>query len=431
MDLSWFIFYQSRFSMVFFFMFLYFFLPLRFKKKTTVLLMTGSFLITGLIEYLQFLQCQGLFSMLAGGMNILLIQSIAVFLCVYRDFRALFTGITASAYVRLGNVICVLVWTYGHTGAMAIFSMVLVDGLFLIILIRQICDEYKLEMDVHIKGWGQLCLIPSLFYVVYYLLGEELPSDTRRTIENSVTMILLLVLMAITYILIFKMLSKQRSDSELEKNNQFLETYADGLRRQVEAAHQAEEKIAMLRHDFRHVSRMILSCLEDGETEKIYDIFHQSQLNPKAELWKRYCENIVVDGILSSFAAEAKKEDVGFDFDASLPRELDTINEFELATVVANALENALNGTMNISDPAKRHIWLQLHPVKSQLILDISNTYEGTIKISPVTGLPISERGEGHGYGLKSIQAYAQKWDAYFQCSTEGNRFHFRMLTNI
>lgn len=432
MTLPWFTFCQCRFSMIFFFLFLYFFLPLRFSKKMTICLMLVIFFLTGAVEYVQYFQHQGhLFFILARCMNILLIQSAAVFLCSYRDFRALFTGITASAYVRIGSVICSLVWTYLHSGVMSIILMILADGVSLAILIRQMCDDYKAEMVIHTRGWAPLCLIPSLFYVIYYLLGEEWPLNTQRTVENSVTMILLLILMAITYILIFKMLSKQRSDSELEKNYQFLETYADGLRRQVEAAHQAEEKIAMLRHDFRHLRRMILSCLEEGETEKIYDIFSQSELDMEAEILKRYCDNVVVDGIISSFAAEAEREGVTFDIDANLPRSLDTINEFELATVVANVLENALNGAKSIANPAKRYIWLQLYPVKSQLILDISNTFEGTVKISPITGLPISERGAGHGYGLKSIQAYAQKWNAYFQCSLEEGIFHFRMLTSI
>ena len=111
MTLSCFIFCQSRLSTVFFFLFLYFFLPLRFKKKSTVCLMLVSIFITGTIEYVQYFQNQGLlFSTFARCANILLVQVTAVFLCSYRDFRALFTGITASAYIRIGNVICVLAW---------------------------------------------------------------------------------------------------------------------------------------------------------------------------------------------------------------------------------------------------------------------------------------------------------------------------------
>ena len=430
MTLSCFIFCQSRLSTVFFFLFLYFFLPLRFKKKSTVCLMLVSIFITGTIEYVQYFQNQGLlFSTFARCANILLVQVTAVFLCSYRDFRALFTGITASAYIRIGNVICVLAWTYLHSGLIAIFLLIVANGVSLAALNRLIWNDYKMEMDMQTNGWGPLCLIPSLFYVIYYLLGEEWPPNAQRTLENSVTMILLLFLMAITYVLIFKMLSKQRSDSELEENNQFLEIYADGLRHQIEAARQAEEKMCMLRHDFRHMSRMILSCLEDGETEKIYEIFNQYEGDAEGTLRMRYCENVVVNGIISSFAAEAKDEGITFDIEVSLPCNFDSINEFELATVVANVLENALNGTKRIADSAKRHIWLQLYPVKSQLILDVSNTFEGSIKISPTTGLPISERGAGHGYGFKSIQAYAHKWDALFQCSIDEGLFHFRMLT--
>ncbi len=86
----------------------------------------------------------------------------------------------------------------------------------------------------------------------------------------------------------------------------------------------------------------------------------------------------------------------------------------------------------NLSYNYKRKVWLRIKPVKSQILLEVSNTFEGeTCKISKITGLPISERGAGHGFGMKSVRAYVNKYHGIFQYSVENQKFCVRLLTEI
>ena len=50
-----FMFLKCRISMVFLLLFIYIFLPLRYKKSTTVIILILSFIISGLVEYFQFI----------------------------------------------------------------------------------------------------------------------------------------------------------------------------------------------------------------------------------------------------------------------------------------------------------------------------------------------------------------------------------------
>ena len=48
---------------------------------------------------------------------------------------------------------------------------------------------------------------------------------------------------------------------------------------------------------------------------------------------KRYCENVVLNSIISSSILKAKENQIDFNITVDVPKNLDKINEFELATV--------------------------------------------------------------------------------------------------
>ena len=73
----------------------------------------------------------------------------------------------------------------------------------------------------------------------------------------------------------------------------------------------------------------------------------------------------------------------------------------------------------------------RIFAVKEQLVLEIQNTFDGKCKFSHITGLPLSRKGEDHGYGLRSVKAYAGKNHAIFQYSVENGMFCVRLLAKM
>lgn len=110
-----FMFLKCRISMGFLLLFIYTFLPLRYKKSTTVIILVLSFILSGLIEYFQFIILNNdKYLLTATVLNIIIVQGTNLLLSYYRDFRALFTGITAVAYVLVGNIVSLIIWVYDH-----------------------------------------------------------------------------------------------------------------------------------------------------------------------------------------------------------------------------------------------------------------------------------------------------------------------------
>lgn len=416
-------------SMFFLLLFIYLFLPLRYKKSTTIIIILLSFIFSSTVEYVQFIiYKQESYSLLATIINILIVQGTNLLLSYYRDFRGLFIGISATAYTLVGNVISMIVWNF--TGSYIVPLVIQFIIHTIIITFSTILFKYKIhnELERHKKGWGPLCLIPALFYTTVRSLLIS-PESNYNTTTNSLAIIFTLLITSVSYSIIARLFYQQRKNDILERDNEFLETYSLCLRREIESTRLAEEKLTILRHDFKHTSNLIISYLKNNQTEQIYKLLNQiNQTLSKSKL-KIYCDNISLNSVITTNMLKVQENNIIFDIKVDVPQNLKTIDEFELATVLSNLLENAINATKKLP-VSNRKIWLKLYPVKNQLLLDISNTFDGKCKISPNTGLPTSQNGEGHGYGLRSVKAYTEKWDAIFEYTIEENSiFHLKILT--
>lgn len=99
-------------------------------------------------------------------------------------------------------------------------------------------------------------------------------------------------------------------------------------------------------------------------------------------------------------------------------------NEAEIATVLANAIENAVNAAKNLPEQ-KRFIDIK-SIVSPQFMIQISNSFDGNIIIDD-NGIPQSEQN-GHGFGIRSIIAFCEKYGAFYEFKTNENVFIFRIM---
>ena len=158
-----FMFLKCRISMVFLLLFIYIFLPLRYKKSTTVIILVLSFIISGVVEYFQFIiLIKNKYSLIATILSIIIVQGTNLLLSYYRDFRALFIGITAVAYILVGNIVSLIIWMYNPNYFYTLLIQSTINILLLIFTTLFFKKRYNFELENHKKGWCSLCLIPSL-----------------------------------------------------------------------------------------------------------------------------------------------------------------------------------------------------------------------------------------------------------------------------
>lgn len=430
MDRALFLFWQFRISSFFLLLFLYFFLPARYKRSVSLLLLLGSFAFTGTIDYICFIgQNNPRVPLPVTFLEIFITQATPLLVSKYKDFRAMFVGITASAYVLAGNIFGTLADICGA----GLFSCALVQcaihiGLLAFFIWKMRANFLRILENKKIH-WGMLCVIPALFYAIVYAITMW-PSSIYIYPENMLGALCVLALMVTSYMLIFAIFSQSRQDAELRENMQYLEAYAQSLKHEADLVQEKEYEAAVLRHDMKHYAILLNSYLDDGKTQEIRRLLEELDFRMQRTKPFRYCENLAINSVVTYYAKQAEKKNIRFEAKTEIPQKI-SINEFEFATVVANLLENAINAAEEPADKKKRYIKLKAHVVKERIILDVQNSFETLPEISQKTGLPVSKRGAAHGYGMQSIQAFAQKNDALFDYSVNDGVFDVRILVKI
>jgi len=184
----------------------------------------------------------------------------------------------------------------------------------------------------------------------------------------------------------------------------------------------ADSKFRMERHNFRHLMTTIAGLAETENynelrtlTNEYIDIIRETQVT-------RYCSNAVIDSVLSAYIQKAKDKNITVKTQIALP-DLLSVNELELATVFANAIENAIHGTEKLA-VSNRNISIKILNVPCFMI-QISNSFDGTA-LYDKNGIPAAHHAE-HGFGTRSSVAFCEKHNAFYEFKAENNIFSLRI----
>lgn len=420
---------EYRISMIFLLLFILAFTPLRYGKDKTIAVIGICFVTTGIGDWIQFfVYPTTMATLIVTVVQIVIVQATAIILCKYRDGRALFTGISAAAYVLMGNVMCSTAYILSRSFAAGILVASVVHTLCLSILLYTVRDAYLEELQARKKGFGMLCIVPALFYGIVAALAVW-PMNIYENPGNSVAIVLVLILMITTYMMIIKMFSRQRIENEALLSKEFLDTYTKRLQHEIAAVKEQEEKAAILMHDMRHRVAMLLSYLDKGDMQSLRQILEETGVQLDTSKEEKFCENLAINGIVSYCKGIAVKNKVRFYAKLDVPYDFHS-NEFEYATVISNLLENAVQAASMVPKEEEPFVKIVIRRFKGQEILEISNSFAGKCEFCEETGLPVSNKGENHGYGLRSVKAFAKKTDAIFDYSVVNQVFIVRLLVN-
>ena len=138
-----------------------------------------------------------------------------------------------------------------------------------------------------------------------------------------------------------------------------------------------------------------------------------------------YTDHKILDAVLSSYLEWAKRKDIRVAAKLTFPEKL-PVQEADLATALANALENAIQACEKIESP-KRYIEIKsiTHP---RFMLQVRNSFDGIIYFDE-EGIPLAT-SKGHGFGTRSIVTFCDKNNAFYEFGAMENEFTLRLIFN-
>jgi len=343
-------------------------------------------------------------------------------LAKYRDGRLLFTFCLADTLVlEIMHITTVLDFFLGNSYIFTAAARLILCPLLAWIIYRWVRPLYR-ELQKNVtKGWYVFAAIALIFYIVLSL-SMSVPTMITERLNQLPAMILLLILMPAIYIQIFLTLCHQQKLHEMTEEDNILRLQVLGMTSRIEELAAADEKFRTERHDFRHQLQVIAGLAEQGEYDRLRQVIRDYTDTVRESAVRRYCSNPVIDTVLASYLQKAEDRGIQVCTAISFPETL-PVNDTELATVFSNAIENAINACESV-EPDKRMIEVKVL-TSPRFMLQISNSYTGTVEFNE-NGIPVS-REDGHGFGTRSIAAFCNKNNAFYEFKTTEEKFQLRI----
>lgn len=353
----------------------------------------------------------------------------------YRDGRFFFLFcVTDTMCFWLLQITNFLDRLTGDTHVTLFISRLIVFPAVCFLFRRYVRRPYRTLQSRLSRPWWLFTAVGGVYYLL--IMVTAVPVDTPiPDIGGLIRIILVLTLMPLTYLTIFQALwlqmqafeSRQR-EMEAQQAAQMYSLQVDAMRHQTQAIQTSEAVLMNLRHDMRHALNSAAALIQSGDTVRALTFvqdFNQAVADAGAPRW---CQNSSLNAVLGFYLGPAQAEGIQVEVRVDIPEDGLPVDAMELSIVFANAIENAVNACRRQPAGQSRRMILsaQLRP---QLALEIANTFSGRISLN-ADGLPATAE-KGHGFGTRSIAAFAKKYNAFLQYSVEDGMFCLRLLMDV
>lgn len=327
----------------------------------------------------------------------------------YRNWRTVFLMLTIGTLSAQAEALAALVFPVGYP---VYIRTLLTAVVFALLSSFMVCQRRAIweSMGRRETDWATLSALPALTCAVL-LLFRCYPDPLCPTSQNPLGILLMALFLPVSYRILFRTLRAQRTQARMEQDAALLRVQirmVEDQERQMARRIQAE---TVARHDWRHFLRVLLAYLDAGDTEAARTEL-STHLARSTQPARRYCDDMVINQLLSHYARRAEEASIQIFIRAILP-ELPPERRTGLMVALCNVLENAVHACAQVPPPSRRFIDVKLWRKGRQVFLEVSNAYAGALSVDPQTGLPRS-RQPGHGYGLQSLAAYLGKRPDWF-----------------
>lgn len=215
-----------------------------------------------------------------------------------------------------------------------------------------------------------------------------------------------------------------RHQNELEQTQAVLNLQVHQAGNQLAEMKKSQEQAAAYRHDLRHHLQYLSVCIDSGALDQAQEYIRTLNEEITQQEVTRYCENTAVNLILSAYSTRAAEK--GIELSVRLRvGQLVRISENDLCVLLSNALENALHACTTVrlkGQPAL--IRVNGFEKDNQLLLEVTNTCLPGVVFE--NDLPVA-RQKGHGIGVKSICAVAEKYGGIHVFEEKNGLFILRL----
>ena len=291
------------------------------------------------------------------------------------------------------------------------------DAFWLFILIMPFITNYIAGM---VYGTLAACAGLLLSFACFHTRMLNYLQPYGQNMTDWFTVIYIVVMIAsavIEYELTTYQIDKAISD---EKISYYQKERTQRLQRVLAIYESNEQTIRKYKHDIRHFNRVLAGFIQNKEYENAEKYLNEFDSMLENVTAVSFCDNVIVNELLSIYASRCQKLGFRLRVKAIVPERF-AMEETDLTSLVANALENAVEAQENV-EKEKRAVMVELTYDGRKLKLMTKNpcAVETNFKEN---GLPVSTRAVQSGVGTTQIKTIAEKYGGVASFTQEKGQF--------
>lgn len=199
------------------------------------------------------------------------------------------------------------------------------------------------------------------------------------------------------------------------------------LQRQYEQYRLAQDNMELIRRELHDLKHYLIAARSENNLEKQQQYFLEMENAILMQESLFHTGNHVLDVVVSTKSLYCTQRNINFSCMAD-GKLIDFMHVKDICSIFGNALDNAIESVELITNSDKRLISLSMYKKNQLLMIQFENYYENNLVIKDSLPLTTKPNKLYHGYGLKSIQLAAQKYDGTITIHGKDKWFTLQIL---
>lgn len=192
-----------------------------------------------------------------------------------------------------------------------------------------------------------------------------------------------------------------------------------------------DRKLLAIRHDISNHIQTAYSLFSNGENQRGLELIHELKLRYALVDRMVYCNNPVVNIILSNKKSEAEEKNI--DTYIKVKEDLDNmpITDFDLSTVICNLLDNAIRGCV-CSEQSHPRLIVEILQKNQYLVIRVLNSCKIGMTIESTDRIETTKsNSQAYGLGMPIIAGTAKKYKGDFIVSAQNGIFTATVIMSL
>lgn len=275
----------------------------------------------------------------------------------------------------------------------------------LLYFVRKECD---FSHESHYNGFFSFLLLTMTIILTYMKQTSKIRNDNDvMLLFFSETSLYYYALILLSFVILITMERYKRAERYHQELARAITVQKYEYQALVERE-RLEHHISCLRHDMKNHLLAIRNMVSNQEDVTKYIDDLQSELDQSRILVET--GNPMINGLLSSKLKAAASQQIQFNINMDL-RDAGFLKPMDLCTIIANALDNAIEASVRVPDPSKRRIHIKASSACGYMHFRFMNYFEQELIASRDTFLTSKPDKKQHGLGLISIRYTVGKYE--------------------